>query len=56
MYIKGGLLLWFTIFLNKKSVGSGFNMHENNECPLSLDEELHTLLENLKKMNSLFKI
>ena len=56
MYIKGGLLLWFIIFFNKKSVGSGFNMHANNECPLSLDEELHTLLENLKKMNSLFKI
>ena len=56
MYIKGGLLLWFIIFFNKKSVGSGFNMHANNECPLSLDEELHTLLENKKKMNSLFKI
>ena len=26
---------------NKKSAGSGVNMHANNECPLELAEELH---------------
>ena len=33
-------------FFNKTSVGSGFNMHANNECPLGLAEKLHKLLEN----------
>ena len=41
MDIKGGLLLWFTIFFNKKSAGNGVNMHANNECTLDLAEELH---------------
>ena len=34
--IKGGLLLLFTIFFDKKSPGSGVNMHVNNERPLDL--------------------
>ena len=34
--IKGGLLLLFTSFFDKKSPGSGVNMHVNNERPLDL--------------------
>ena len=41
MDIKGGLLLWFTIFFDKKSAGSRVNMHANNEHLLNLAEELH---------------
>ena len=33
-YIKEGLLLWFIIFFNKKSKGSGVNI------PLEFNEEL----------------
>ena len=38
---KGGFLLWFTIFFDKKSAGSGVNMHANNESSLDLAEELY---------------
>ena len=44
-------------FFDKKSVGSGVNMHANNEHPLDLAEELHKpIIRKLKKTNSLFKI
>ena len=48
-------------FFDKKSAGSGVNMHANNERPLDLAtqklaEELHKTLENLKKNNSFFRI
>ena len=41
-------------FFDRKSAGSGVNMHTNNRRPLDLDEELHCLcngllLENLKE-------
>ena len=37
-------------FFDKKSVGSGVNMHENNERPLDLAEELHKpIIRNSKK-------
>ena len=41
-------------FFDRKSAGSGVNMHTNNRRPLGLDEELHCLcngllLENLKE-------
>ena len=38
MDIKEDLLLWFTNFFYKKTVGSGINMDANNE---ELAEELH---------------
>ena len=47
MDIKGGLLLQFTIFFDKKSAGSGVNMYAINE---KLAEELCKLtIKNLKK-------
>ena len=37
-------------FFDKKSVGSGVNMHANNEHPLDLAEELHKpIIRKLKK-------
>ena len=45
MDIEGSLLLWFTSmiykFFDKKSAGSGVNMHVNNERPWNFAEELH---------------
>ena len=54
MSIKGGLLLWFTKFFDKKSAGSGVNMHANNERTLDLAEELHKQIT--RKFKSLFRI
>ena len=54
MSIKGGLLLWFTKFFDKKSEGSGVNMHANNERTLDLAEELHKQIT--RKFKSLFRI
>ena len=37
-------------FCDKKSAGSGVNMHANNEYPLDLAEELHKpIIKKLKK-------
>ena len=36
-----GLASVFYKFFDKKSAGSSFNMHTNNERPLGLAEELH---------------
>ena len=43
MDIRGGLLLWFTKVFDKKSSGSGVNMHANNKIKQNyqLAEELH---------------
>ena len=50
MDIKGGLLLWFMTFFDKKSADSGVNMHTNNERPLDLAEELHKpIIRKFKK-------
>ena len=38
MDIKGGLLIWFTNFFDKKAAGSGVNMQVNND---QLAKELH---------------
>ena len=48
MDIKGGLLLWFTDFLIKKTAGRrGINMNANNE---KLTEELHKpIIKKFKK-------
>ena len=54
MSIKGGLLLWFTKFFDKKSAGSGVNMHANNWRTLDLAEELHKQIT--RKFKSLFRI
>ena len=49
-------------FVDKKSAGSGVNMHANNECRLNLatqklPEELHKpIIKKVKKKNSLFRI
>ena len=56
MGIKEDLLLWFIIFFDQKSRGSGF---ANNEIKqnLQLVKELHKpIIRNLKKKNSLLWI
>ena len=52
MDIKVGLLLWFTNFFDKKSSGSGVNMHTNNKTKQNhqLAEELHKpIIKKIKK-------
>ena len=42
-------------FFDKKSVGSGVNMHANNEHPLDLAEELHKpIIRKLKKKKTVY--
>ena len=49
--IKGSLLLWFTIFFDKKSAGSGVNTLANNE---KLAEELHKPIIKKNSLKSFF--
>ena len=57
MDIKEDLLLWFIIFVHKKSkgsgeksAGSGVNMHTNNLAMQKLTEELHNpIIRKFKK-------
>ena len=53
MGIKEDLLLWFTIFFDKKSAGSGIDDNNNNEIKqnLQLAEELHKpIITKFKKI------
>ena len=48
-----GLAAMVYKFFNKKSAGSGVNMHVNNECPLDLALELQKPIIRKSKKNTL---